>query len=90
MGEADGVSSVSLTSAGAWSTASSISSSSRACSMDGSKEGRSSVDLVFLDLALFFGAGANASIANDLVLLFLPASAGSLIRPWRRVEVLGA
>jgi len=58
--------------------------------MDGSRAGRSSVGLGFFSLAFFFGAGADVSTADDLVLLFLPASAGSLMNPWRRVEVLGA
>ncbi len=90
LGEADGVLSIPLTSTAAWSTSSSMSSSCRACSMDGSKAGRSSAGLVFFSLAFFFGTGANVSIADDLVLLFLPASAGSLICPWSRLEVLGA
>ena len=84
MGEANGVLSVSLTSAAAWSTSSPISSSSRACLMDGSKAGRSSVGLsvglVFLDLAFFFGDEAKVLTADDLVFLFLPASASSLIK----------
>ncbi len=58
--------------------------------MDGSKAGKSSVGLVFFDLAFFFGAGADGSIVDALVFLFLPVSAGSLMSPWRRLEVLGA
>ena len=85
MGEADGVLSVSLISATAWSTSSPISSSSKACSIDGSKAGRSSaglsVGLVFLNLAFFFGAKTKVLTADDLVFLFLPALAGSLVKP---------
>ncbi len=58
--------------------------------MDGSRVGRSSAGLVFFVLALFFGAGAEVSAADDLVLRFLPASAGSLMSPRGSAEVFGA
>ena len=90
LGEADGVLSVSLISAAAWPMSSSISSSSRACSMDGSRAGRSSAGLAFFVLALCFEAGAEVSAADDLVLCFLPASAGSLMSPRGSAEVFGA
>mgnify|MGYP003703353307 CR=1 FL=1 len=90
MGEADGVfSPMSLNSAATWST-SSIASSSRACLIDGSKVGKSSVGLDFFFLAFFLGASANGSTADALVFLFLPVSAGSPSCPWSRLEVLGA
>ncbi len=50
LGEADRVLAMSLTSAAAWSTSSSICFSSRAWSMDGSRAGRSSASLVFFGL----------------------------------------
>jgi hypothetical protein len=37
--------------------------------------------LVFLNLAFFFGAKTKVLTADHLVFLFLPASAGSLVRP---------
>ncbi len=58
--------------------------------MDGSRADRSSVGLVFFDLAFLFGTGADGSTADAQVFLFLPASASSLISPWSRLEVLGA
>jgi hypothetical protein len=82
LGEADGVfSPKSLSSAAAWSTSSSVSSSSKACLMDGSKASKSSVGLDFFFLAFFFGARADGSMADALVFLFQPVSASSLICP---------